>query len=160
MENILCCPECTFPYDIDLNTPYLLPCGHTVCQSCLQDKLDNQGRVTCCNCQRAYKFRSNDISTFAINQYILAALGDILYPLDVKDENRRQIEASGKPSEADYRSKKRLLLKTERTRARIVARFNRVYDELRDKIERRDETGRWHLNAELRMLGKFCLYMY
>ncbi|XP_050703957.1 E3 ubiquitin-protein ligase TRIM32-like, partial [Eriocheir sinensis] len=44
------CPVCLTDFDDTVQRPRSLPCGHTVCTSCI-DKLKEQGRVTCPQCR-------------------------------------------------------------------------------------------------------------
>ncbi len=46
------CSICFFPYDKKLKVPRVLHCGHTFCQTCLEEiKLPHKNTITCPNCR-------------------------------------------------------------------------------------------------------------
>ncbi len=77
MERILTCPSCTVLFDIDHNIPYLLLCGHSLCKTCLQEKLESAKKTfNCQTCNKVQELKDREISEYPVNQYIIAVLRD------------------------------------------------------------------------------------
>lgn len=71
MDRDLKCEICNNPYDLENRSPICIPCGHTLCQMCLKENYEKEGKVKCTNDNKAFNLRPEQ---YAKNHYILKLL--------------------------------------------------------------------------------------
>ena len=71
LAELLCCVICLENYDEEgQHVPRLLPCSHTVCESCIKDLITNDTLV-CPECRKKHRAKNKEKS-FPQNKYLLA----------------------------------------------------------------------------------------
>ena len=81
-EDDLSCNICYKPYDCEVRTPRVLFCGHTYCQSCLRQILNDSSNCTCPNCRK--NIVATSVDDIIINHFTIS--------LVAKKENRLSTE--------------------------------------------------------------------
>ena len=72
LEHILACQVCFHEFDEDgEHIPRLLPCSHTLCESCIKQLIQNS-KLECPECRKIHD--AEDVKTFPQNKYILTQL--------------------------------------------------------------------------------------
>jgi len=71
----LTCPGCFDNYDMEDRCPKAVPCGHSVCLSCLRMLYQSQGRLQCPTCSQCSWVRPEEIPDNQSIKDILAASG-------------------------------------------------------------------------------------
>ena len=65
------CDSCLNPYDQDIYCPMCIPCGHTICLSCLKQNWKKEDKVRCLIENKTFHLRPDQC---AKNHYILKLL--------------------------------------------------------------------------------------
>ena len=74
MENLrvnFICENCNYLYDLKTRTPYFLPCGHTICETCLNNLWKKYFSVKCpFDNNKHYEDRSSYCVNYSIYDYL------------------------------------------------------------------------------------------
>ena len=85
LAELLCCVICLENYDEEgQHVPRLLPCSHTVCESCIKDLITNDTLV-CPECRKKHRAENKEKS-FPQNKYLLAHIWSGKF--DAKESSR------------------------------------------------------------------------
>ena len=93
-ELLLSCQVCLEEYGEDCDhVPRLLPCTHTVCESCIK-KLISDNKLNCPECRTKHEAES-DVKTFPQNKYLIAQIRRLARE-EKENEKSERCEAHGK----------------------------------------------------------------
>ena len=71
MQSLLECGICLENFSTNDKKPVCLPCGHTVCKSCVSQMCKSGNSVTCPFCKKVHKTKVEDLP---VNYMIIGAI--------------------------------------------------------------------------------------
>ena len=96
-ENDFSCHICVKSFNCDIQTPRMLLCGHTFCQSCLEHILNDNVNCLCSNCRESIAASSTE--DIPVNRFLLSLI--------TKTENKSSKEESNISKELEELSLKK-----------------------------------------------------
>lgn len=131
-DSAIDCPVCSTSFDDTLRRPRSLPCGHSLCNPCI-NRLEEQGNVTCPICR--HRHAVPEAGSFPINHALEAVLS-----------SRRE---PGQNEAADLSSTIRSLLQEQKTKVQAAIRTcQKVQQELDQYQATLTDWGDHHHNLE------------
>jgi hypothetical protein len=94
MNNSAKCPLCMYVYDDKHRIPLVLPCGDSICMSCLLPQASNNEHE-CSICRSKQRVSYSIIRELPINKALLLIISQISHPIPLNLEENQNLRVSG-----------------------------------------------------------------
>ena len=82
-DKFILCENCLLNFNLDINIPMLLPCGHSMCKKCLDNNFKRNAFVKCPNDNNNF---FNDLNSYSINYSSLELIEKYSEDIQIKSK--------------------------------------------------------------------------